>query len=165
VDSFGQLDGLLAAPSARDDVRERPGDVVALAPELLGQVGGVLPGFGLDPDLPGRVAPLQQLLLDVGLIGLVVPGSSSRSQRSVTNRDGARSWSFSSLSMMREACSACMPVEAYTKIVLPSCDTASRCARSSSASSSASLCLSPSRSRKSSAPLSSGSSTRTRQSS
>jgi hypothetical protein len=47
--------------------------VVALAPELLGQVGGVLPGFGLDPDLPGRVAPLQQLLLDVGLIGLVVP--------------------------------------------------------------------------------------------
>ena len=73
MDSFGQLDSLLAAPSARDDVRERAGDVVALAPELVGQVGGLLPGFGLDPDLPGRVAPLQQLLLDVGPVGLVVP--------------------------------------------------------------------------------------------
>src|SRR5689334_21260175 len=58
-----------------------------------------------------------------------------------------------------------MPVEAYTKTVSSSRDTASRCSRSSSASSSASPFVTPSRSRKPRAPSSSGSSMRMRQSS
>src|SRR5262249_4422390 len=91
--------------------------------------------------------------------------SSSRSQRSVTKRVGVRSSSCSSCSTMRLACSACMPVEAYTKTVSPSRETASRCSRSSSASSSASPFVTPSRSSKPRAPSSSGSSMRMRQSS
>src|SRR2546422_694834 len=73
VDPAGELDGLLAAPGPDDHVRERARDVVALAPELFGEVVGLPEAVRLDPHLPRRVTPSQELLLHVRLLGVVVP--------------------------------------------------------------------------------------------
>ncbi|OLE01689.1 MAG: hypothetical protein AUG91_00650 [Actinobacteria bacterium 13_1_20CM_4_69_9] len=73
VDALGELDGLLAIGRARDDERERPRDVEALGPELVGELVGLAEALALDADLPGRVAAAQEILLDVARVGLVVP--------------------------------------------------------------------------------------------
>ena len=73
MDSPGQLDGLLAAPGSRDHVCEGAGDVVALGAELLGQFVGPPEAVCLYPHLPRGIAALEELLLDVRLLGLVVP--------------------------------------------------------------------------------------------
>jgi hypothetical protein len=48
-------------------------DAVALLLELVGQLVRFVDGLALDPDFPGRVALLEELLLDVGAGRLVVP--------------------------------------------------------------------------------------------
>src|SRR5438874_450753 len=73
VDAPRQLDCLLPVLRAGDHVGERPRDVEALGPQLLGEVVGLPEAMAFDPHLPRRVAAFQQLLLGVRLRRIVVP--------------------------------------------------------------------------------------------